>query len=299
MITRRKTNERSPWPSDRQWNRRGFVLALAIVTLVAATFPRGSAAQCVVPRNQHAWGRFEVGAWKRVRVTTQNLGENEQVLNTSNTETTATLIEVDDQGYTLLIEVAVELAGKRISSESKTIRQSFRGEGDGQRVALTQVGTGEVRIGRRRFPVEICHITVDGERSRRVSTVSYSQDVAPYVLKRETETIDANQIEPSYRTTVEVQDVDTPRPVLGKRKATANVRTIYERPSGRVITDELLCNDVPGGVFYHASYEYNETGQLVRQSKLELEAYEAGDGENQALRRRLFERLRAQRNGSR
>ena len=106
-------------------------IGLAIL-ISTATAP----AECVLPRNHHAWGSFQVGSWKLIRVKTEALDENGNVLNTTITESRMTLVGVNDSSYTLRIEDTVKIAGKQITTEPARVTRGFNGEEAGETVGL-------------------------------------------------------------------------------------------------------------------------------------------------------------------
>src|SRR5687767_14038503 len=59
------------------------------------------AADIAVPADQHAWGRFPLGSWKSVRVTSEVLDEAGRITNVTITDTKTTLVVADAASYTL------------------------------------------------------------------------------------------------------------------------------------------------------------------------------------------------------
>jgi hypothetical protein len=271
-------------------------ICLLAGSLLLAYAPLGAmAADCIVPREHHPWGRFGLGSWKQVRVLTETLDKNGTVVNSTTTETKTTLMDVDNESYTLEIEVTVEVAGKRFNAQPQIVRQGFNGQTEGQVVNFKTVGPGVITIDGQKIPSEVRQITINGGDTKRVSTVHYSDQVDPYVLKRDTTSTDAAGDVTQFQTQVEVIAVNMPYKVLTELKTTSHVKTVHKRDKGSTITLEVQCAAVPGGVVLHSSKELDETGQLVRRSTLELIDYAAFDPaeDPEEGRRRLFNRLRA------
>ena len=92
----------------RPWIFRSFALmALTGGGLSFAAEPSGISAKL------HPWGLFNPGAWKTVRVVTEALNEQGQVVSTSTTDTKTILVDLDNDGVTLEIQACIEVAGKR------------------------------------------------------------------------------------------------------------------------------------------------------------------------------------------
>jgi hypothetical protein len=250
-----------------------------------------------LPRDQHPWGQFKIGSWKRVKTTTETLNEKGEVTAVSTTETSTKLVDVDENGYTLMIEVVVEVAGKRFNAQPQIVRRGFNGEAEGQTVSVKKVGTGGLSVNDRNIPCEIRQVTIESGDTKRISTVHYSDALAPYVLKRETTSLDATGKPTQMQSQVEVMAIDMPSKVLTEIKSTSHVRVMHQQGKASTLTLEVHAADVPGGVVSHTSKETDETGRVVRRSTLELLDYGIGDGEDEQAQmvRKIFHRARTRR----
>ena len=280
--------------SFRKMSRNNFQLLLLVFLAIANALLSGpllssAFAEGAVPRNRHPWGRFAIGSWKRVRVQIESLDENGQVTGTSTTETTTTLVDVDKDGYTLHIEVTIEVAGRRRSATPQIIKQGFNGEPKGQQVSYKIIGNGSVTIAGSIIPSEIRQTIVNGGNTRRVTTVHYSDRIAPFVLKLNTTITDLTKQETKYQTEVEVIAVAMPCKVLAEMMTTSHIKTIHKQPHGSEVTLEVQSINVPGGVVSHSSKQMNDKGQVVRRSTLEL--LDFGIGEDQDDRRKSRRRV--------
>jgi hypothetical protein len=242
-------------------------------------------------RQQHAWARFEVGTWKRVRRFCETLDETGCVTSTSTTETTTTLVQVDDQSYTLRIDVVVEVAGKRFSGNTQFKKLGFHGEIGGQTVSVTKLGAGEVVINGAKIHSETRQLVISDADTKQVSKIHYSDAVFPYELKRDTTTNGSAGEAGRSTTSVEVFAVNMPHKVLAEIKSVAHVRIIQRQPQCQTITLEVHCADVPGGVVAHSSKQLDDQGRVVARSTLELIDYGAV-GAPIRPRLRWFPRLR-------
>ncbi|MEX0818415.1 MAG: hypothetical protein WD070_02445 [Pirellulaceae bacterium] len=226
--------------------------------------------------DKHAWAQFAVGSWKLVRVYTETLSASGEVESVSITETTTTLDKADEQGYALKVEVTVEVAGKRFRAAPKYVTYGYHGELQGQSVEVKQLGSGHVVICGHEHPTSTRRIVINSDTTQSVSMVEYSNTVAPYFLKRTTESIDNETKARNYHSTVEVIAIDMPEKVLTEVKSAAHVKTIETFGSGRSkVTLEVHSDSVPGGVVSHTSKQLSTDQRITQRSTLELIDYEA------------------------
>ena len=275
--------------------RRMLSCLWAVVPIVAMSWtPLGSIAQdTFVPRAHHEWGRYNPGAWKRVRVVTETLDENGAVVSTGTTETTTSLIAVTDRTATLQIDVTVEIAGKRFDKQPRIIKQDFSGHVKGASATVQKLDAGSVTVDGRKIPTAVRQVTVGTGQAKWISKIHYSGRVAPYVLRRETVSTDPNDGAGNYRTTVEVIALDMPQRVLAEIKTASHLKTVHRSAKGTTITLEVRCEDVPGGVVTHGSKQLDAAGKLLSRSTLEMINY--GIDENRTGRQRRFHRDRPRR----
>jgi hypothetical protein len=244
-----------------------------------------------ITRKHHAWGAFQVGAWKRVRVVTDSFDQSGTL--TSVTERKTTLRKVEDDGVTLLIESVVEVGGKQIS-RPQTVKQGWHGELADQEVKISHLGSAEVKIQRRRIPCRVQQVEVSGPASKTTTKIYYSDSEEPFILKRqsvETSLDGATQIGES---TVEVVHVEVPRRILAKTWTTFHVKAVHNHSRGKTVTLAVTSMLVPGGVICSTSEEFDPNGRLIRRSKLELAAFGVAFDEERSVwfRRRRIGRFR-------
>lgn len=244
-----------------------------------------------IPRESHPWGRFQPGAWKRVRVLTETLDEHGAVTGTSITETKTTLRSVSDEGVSLAVELLVEIAGKRLDAEPQEFKQGFHGELLDQKIQIHNLGNAELTVEGRKIACQMEQVESVGGTTKTRTKTYWSGDVAPYILKREITTTGPDGKIQSQSNT-EVVALDMPQRVLGEILSTAHVRTVLTHAKGTITTFSVTSVDVPGGVICHTAKELDENGRLVRRSSLELVDYGL---EPASDRWGLFQRLRGHR----
>lgn len=265
----------------------GTVFAIAIFGYAVA-----SGAQTLVPRDCHPWGGFEEGAWKRVRVIRETLDPEGVVVDTSVIETTTTLIAVDDDGVTLRIESVIEVAGRRWDVDPRILRQGFNGESDGQTAEYRDLGDETVTIDGQDIPINVRQVTLRSDEGERVSTVYFSENVDPFLLRQLSTDTPANADHPGSETTTEVVAIDMPYQVLAESLPTSHVKTTHTNGNGSTVTIEVHCFETPGGVVAHTSKDLNPSGDVVRRSTLELVDYGFDLPEDRPRRGRRYRRNR-------
>jgi hypothetical protein len=254
------------------------LLASRVLTLalgVAALCAPGMAQETGIAARLHPWGRFEPGTWKTVRVVTETLNEQGQVVSTSTTDIKTTLANIDTHGVTLEVETCVEVAGKRFQSDPQVIVQGFHGEAMGPSPKLKEPADGELAIENRKIPCKIQEVTIDGPNGKTTVTLHYSMTIRPYVLNRVSVTADPDGKNTVSETNTEVIALDMPTRVQGETRSGAYVKTVHNGAKTTVTTLAVVLPEVPGGVVSQSSKELDKNGQLVRRSTLELLDYNA------------------------
>lgn len=224
-----------------------------------------------ITRQMHPWGRFEPGAWKLVRIITETFDENGSI--SSVTETKTTLSEVGPKDVALLVEVSVEVAGKQFDAEPQEVRQDFSGEAVNDKATITDQGTAELNIQGRKIPCKIRQIETEDASGKTVTRIYYSETVAPYVLKRQSKTTDAEGKVES-ETTVDVIALEVPANIFRNRIGpAAHLKAVHKHAKGTTTTLAVVSMDVPGGVVCHSLKELDNSGRMVRSSLLEIVDY--------------------------
>jgi hypothetical protein len=270
--------------------RKLSALLLLVWLAVDCCAVASAAQEGMVAPEHHPWGRFEPGAWKRVRVITETLDEQDHVSSTSSTETKTTLLRVDPDGVILEVRVTVEVAGKRFEVEPQVIKQGFHGEVVCPTLKLTKTAPGEAVIEGHRIPCQIVEIECPSASSKTVTKVYYSDTVAPFVLKRESVTTKVDGGETQNETVAEVTALQMPRRVMAETHTASFVRTLQKLPKGSITTWASTTEAVPGGVISHSSKELDAEGRLIRRGTLEMVDYSL---EPEPQRPGVFGRIRS------
>ncbi len=277
----------------------GFVLAFASpsawVSVCAATQPPTTQ----IPRDQHVWGKFGKGSWKRVRLRTETLDEQGRRTGETVTESKTTIDKVEEDSVTLRIETTVEVEGKRFDSPVQIVRQGFNGQATGQAVSVQPQESETVTIDNKRFPCQVCQVQLGAADSRRTSRVFYCAAVAPYILRRESSWSEPSRPGVTNETVNEVIALDMPYRVLDQVQSTAFEKMVYRNSQGTTTTVSVTSPDVPGGVVASTSKEVDLNSRLVRRSTLELVDYGI-EGDDNSNSRQIRQRIpRRDRRGKR
>ena len=221
----------------------------------------------------HSWGRFQPGAWKLVRIVTETLDEQGEILSTSTTETKTTLLKVEDDGASLEVEVAVEVAGKQFDGQTQRIKQSFHGEPVAAGLKSKPPTAAQVTVDDQKIDCWLQQIDSTGPQGQTTTKIYYSDSVAPYILKRESTTTAADGATILGETTLNIVALDMPHRIPTGMKNVACVKIVQKHAKGAITTLAMTSKDVPGGVVYHASRETDANGHILRRSTLELVSY--------------------------
>lgn len=227
----------------------------------------------IVSPQHHPWGTFQPGAWKIVHVVTETLNEQGQVVSDCSTETKTTLIDIDDACVTLEIRPRMEVAGKRFEPEPQTVRQGFHGELICPGLKQTAPVDGEVDVAGNKIPCRIQKLECNVANGKTVTTIYFSGAVAPYILKRESITTDAEGKSVLAETNVEVTALDAPLKFRNETRNGITMKTIHKNTSGTITTWADVLPEVPGGIVGNHSKELDPTGRLIRRSSMELVDY--------------------------
>jgi hypothetical protein len=250
-----------------------YTRAAVLLLVAAAAIGAPSVAEdAALPPDHHPWGHFPINSWKLVRTTAESLDEKRRVIGVTITDTRTTLVAADDSSYTLHTDATVDVASRRISASPQTAKYGYYGETPGQLLTAKHTGEATLTIDGRAIPCEVRQIVLAGESGKLVSTIHYSSQIPPFVLRRET-SLEGTSDEKRNTSLVEVVALDLPQRVRGELKHACYVKTTQKLPHGSKVTLEVHCDEVPGGVVAHWASESDASGRVVRRSTLELLEY--------------------------
>jgi hypothetical protein len=245
------------------------------------------------------WEQFEPGAWKQVRLHRETFDEQGNVATTSITDTKTTLVDKDEKGFTLCVEMTVEVAGQKFPTPPQTLWYGYNGETKGQTVSTERLGNEQLEIDGHKINAELFQINVQADGQRRSIQAACSTDF-PFVYRlRSTLTgPEGKQERETDVMRVEVTSIDLPYEVRDETMSVSHVRTTVQRSDSNTVTIEVHCKDVPGQVVAHWSRKSDANDRRLERSTLELLNYgTVGDNAKSrgAIRRPVFGRNRGHR----
>ena len=245
-----------------------------------------------LPRGHHAWARFQPGAWRRIKVTSESFDANGRFLSRSETSQTESLVAVDDESYTLELVSVVDVGGKRLRGASQKTTYHLLCDAPANRVTTTRLDEANISLAGAVIPVERWRVQIGTaeEEDRRTEILYYSPDRSPYLLRREAQSGDASE---SLQSTQSVTRVDAPRLLNGGIVPTSHITTMTRNGGNQINEFEVQSDGVPGGLVSASSTERDASGRRVRWSTTELEDY--GDAPQPASQRRRWSPFRRHR----
>jgi hypothetical protein len=231
-----------------------------------------------------------------MRVNSESLDEQGNVTSTSIREMVTTLVNKNDQQYTVKCETTIEVFGQRFDPDPQTTTRGLWGEPEGQQVGVTKIGDESTVINGQKIPCEVRKIeSVGRDGLKRISIVHYSSKVYPFVLKNESKIINGNGESVISEASMEVIALDMPWKVLANLHNSVHCRTVTRNGKKQIVTLDVHCADVPGGLVSQTKSEFDDAGKLSIRSTLELIDYDkqGGTQAKSGFGRRLFPRARA------
>ena len=226
--------------------------------------------QRLLPRDQHDWGRFEVGSWSRVRVLSETLDEEGCAVTSSVTETKTTLVDASRDFYTLMIESSLTAGGKHFPGKVQVVRRSYRIGQAGSHVLVQDLGNTGLTVGGRNVDSDIRRLVIDEAGAKKTITVHYAESTSPYILQSTTTVSDTSGRQAKSETTMRTVELDVPVEVLDTTRHVSLLETVRKTPIATILTNATHCVDVPGGVIDSTSEERDTQGRLIRREHLSL-----------------------------
>ncbi|MBX3412506.1 MAG: hypothetical protein KF708_07450 [Pirellulales bacterium] len=248
-------------------------LLLACLSLALAPHARAQSPSSVLAPSSTAWGRFEPGAWSRLKIVIETIAPDGAVSDMSTSLQTTTLVSIGDSSVELKVDAKVDVAGKTFDAPSQTVRQLFGGQSvkATAEVKLQALGDGHVTIEGKQIPCQIEQAEIVEKAGRTQAKIYYSATQYPHVLRTEVTTTD-DRGETTSQSTGEVIALDMPyRTLAGETRHVAVWQETARKSKGAIERSlTLRSGEIPGGVVARWSKELDAEGHLVRRSTLEL-----------------------------
>jgi hypothetical protein len=222
-------------------------------------------------RRHDPWGRFQPGAWKHVRATTESFGDDEP--SESVTETKTVLAQIGETSVTLDVEVGTMLGGKRFEPPVQTVERGFHGDVGTAQPKIQDLGEEVLTIENRLVPCHVYRLEFARPAGRKVTKLYFSDTVEPYIIKRETALYDDGTTAPTSETTVEIVALEAPCRLLNNFRKAARVKSVHKNASGTTTTLAWTSSLVPGGLICCESQQVDPQGRIVVRTNLEMLDY--------------------------
>jgi hypothetical protein len=254
-------------------NRKSGIWVGGLLLAMTCCFPsKGSTQEWLRAQQSHAWARFQPESWKSVRVSHSLLDTAGKVTSEVITLTTTDLIEASSNQYTLSVESTVKIGEQRVNQSKQRIKRDINAKGEG---FSDVVKTATIKIGDYEMPVEVFTVEYSTKKGKRISKVYVSKETMPSVLRRET-VFTNKKGEVEYKTTSNVVEYGLTKEVLGKQVQVSRVVTVHEQNGTKIRTDELFCEDVPGGIIAQEITQTNVEDVVTAKTVLSLLDYGIG-----------------------
>lgn len=272
------------------------------------------------PAEHHPWARFEPGAWRTIRITTESFDAAGKFLGRSETTQTDRLIEVNENYFGLETTNVVHVGGKKLRGATQQTNHSLLADSAGELIELTELTQANLKLGERLIPCRRLQLTFDAAGQRRQETVFYSSAVSPYILRREiittaqpTEALTATIKEasatdvsttlshgqptlddpPLEEISIAVVRIDLPVSLDDELAPGCNAVVVKRSGDHQTESLEVWSDVAPGGLVSASTTERDATGRRVRWTSTELVEFgQAGESPESEPRRRwrLFRR---------
>lgn len=248
------------------------VLAIWLLTMMASFPAMGNAQEWLRSQDRHAWARFQPESWKSVRVSHSLIDAAGKVTSEVITLTTTQLVEASRNQFTLSVESTVKIGEQQVNQSKERIKREINSKGNG---FSEIVENSTIKIGDYEMPVEVFTVQYSTKRGKRLSKVFISKETMPSVLRRET-TFTNKKGEVEYKTTSYVVEYGLTKEILGKQMQVSRVVTVHEQNGTKIRTDELFCEDIPGGIIAQETTKTNADDVISSKTVLSLLDYGIG-----------------------
>lgn len=235
-------------------------------------------ASVTLPAEQHAWARFELGAWRTLRTVTETYDEAGKFLLRSETLHTDKLVEVTDDTYTVETSSIVEVGGKRLRGAAKLREHSLLSAYSNQPPLVTRLAPADIDLGTRTIPCQRWELAIGKASGRQLETVYYSPEFPPYVFRRELSAADGSNSAQLTTATETILAAELPILIDGAMVSGHQVQVRTTAGANTTESIEVRTLSVPGGLITAANTERGPSGRRIRWMVTELEEFgQAGE----------------------
>ncbi len=227
----------------------------------------------------HPWARFGKGAWRHVRIVTQNYDTDGKPTDGSLTDNKTTVLEVTPERVTLQVEVTVEVAGQKFPSQPQTIVQGYAGETLGKIAPAKTLEPQTMSVDGREIRCEGRQLVITGGVTVEEAEITFAAGHQPAILRRRSMLREASDRKELQQITSQVMALDMIRhlPRRPTPKGAYLVRADQKNDRGTTITWSWHAPEIPGEVIDECSHKTDAEGRVVRRTTLELVDYGLGE----------------------
>ncbi len=259
----------------REWGKQvrrvktlAAVIPLLFYGLSSFSQPTTSSSANYLRRIHHPWGRFEPGAWTLIKEVSESYSDRGKLV--AETEIKTTLLGIDLEGVSLLVEPKVVAGGKPLPVVARQIRQGFHGAALDQAIELVEDKEVTIQFLGRTLPCRVQRLQVEGTSTKTQLTVYYGA-TPPYVYRRESKVFKTDDGTEVGSQVWEV--VGRSCRLLGLIQDTYQVKMSQKTPQGTRITLATISPEIPGEILSQTTMEFNTAGELVQKVSAELLEY--------------------------
>lgn len=224
-----------------------------------------------LPREHHPWARFEPGAWREIRITTEAFDPDGKVLSRSVTTQQEVLESVTTDSYVLKLQATVELVGKRIEGAWQTRVLQLATDGEGQISSSLVRDATTLQIGGQSIDCQVCEIRYREDAEDLIDRIYYSPEHFPHVVQRESALADEGEsTETPFSQKLTIAALDVPVPLGDRFTSGCWAKTVRRGVKGTSVRVAVLSETVPGGELSAWSTETDDQQVRVKWTTLEL-----------------------------
>ncbi len=135
---------------------------------------------------QHKWARLQPGAWREIQTVTETFDESGQVVSRNVTTQKEVLQTVAEGKYVLLVQATVDLGGKRIVGEEKSIALRLETDGAGLITDSRRLKDQTLQLVMRDVECQVFELHYQDNTRKLTDRVLYDPLQFPFILRRET-----------------------------------------------------------------------------------------------------------------
>jgi len=250
-----------------------------LVCLFAAAVPAGADELDELLEQAHPWARFGKGAWRHVRIVTENYDAEGKPTDGSLTDNKTTVVEVTPDRVTLQVEVTVEVAGQKFPSQPQMIEQGYAGETLGKIAPLKTLEPQTLTIDGREVRCEARQLEISGGVTSEQTLLVFAAGHKPTILRRQSTLREAGNGKELQEISSQVMSLHMIRHLVQQEKPqdVYLVRTNQKNDRGTTVTWSWHAPEVPGEVVDECSHKADADGRVVRRTTLELVGYGLGE----------------------